>query len=142
MELADLVTCFVGKNESGKTAVLEAVYRLNPLPIAHPQEFNGLRDYPRRTYNRDRASVPSTTPTDAIFQLEPADVQVVETKFGKDVLKSNSITVQKNYENKRTWSIDYNDRKLVRNLLVEAGLDPNIADGVSSIQDLIVKLKG
>jgi hypothetical protein len=88
MKLADQVTCLVGKNESGKTAVLEAVYRLNPLPIAHPQEFNGLRDYPRRTYNRDRASVPSTTPIDAIFQLEPVDVQVVETKFGKDVLKS------------------------------------------------------
>ena len=29
------VTCLVGKNESGKTAVLEALYRLNPIPAEH-----------------------------------------------------------------------------------------------------------
>ena len=33
------VTCLVGKNESGKTAVLEAMYRLNPLPTGHPETF-------------------------------------------------------------------------------------------------------
>jgi len=43
------VSCLVGKNESGKTAFLEALYRLNPLPTGHPQGFDGLRDYPRRT---------------------------------------------------------------------------------------------
>ncbi|MGH7005286.1 MAG: AAA family ATPase, partial [Alphaproteobacteria bacterium] len=29
------VTCLVGKNESGKTALLQALYRLNPFIEAH-----------------------------------------------------------------------------------------------------------
>jgi len=48
------ITCLVGKNESGKTAVLEAISRLKPLPIGHPQDFQGLRDYPRRYYACDK----------------------------------------------------------------------------------------
>jgi ABC-type branched-subunit amino acid transport system ATPase component len=29
------VTCLVGRNESGKTAILQALYRLNPIVEAH-----------------------------------------------------------------------------------------------------------
>jgi len=39
----DGVTCLVGKNESGKTAVLQALYRLNPV---HPGRVRGLSHYP------------------------------------------------------------------------------------------------
>ncbi len=40
------VTCLVGKNEAGKTALLKALYRLNPI-----NEMDGIfdatDDYPR-----------------------------------------------------------------------------------------------
>ena len=29
------ITCLVGKNESGKTALLHALYKLNPIILAH-----------------------------------------------------------------------------------------------------------
>jgi recombinational DNA repair ATPase RecF len=35
IEIEDTVTCLVGKNESGKTATLETIYRLNPIPSGH-----------------------------------------------------------------------------------------------------------
>ncbi|GAB3298558.1 hypothetical protein [Epidermidibacterium keratini] len=38
------VTCLVGMNESGKTAVLSALHRLNPVDAA---SFDEQRDYPR-----------------------------------------------------------------------------------------------
>ena len=41
------VTCLVGKNESGKTTVLQAIERLNPQNSAHA-EYDRTRDYPRR----------------------------------------------------------------------------------------------
>ena len=35
----DLITCLVGKNESGKTALLTALYRTNPI-IPENAKFN------------------------------------------------------------------------------------------------------
>lgn len=40
-------TCLVGKNESGKTALLTALHRLNPV-VAADAIFDRQRDYPRR----------------------------------------------------------------------------------------------
>jgi recombinational DNA repair ATPase RecF len=43
VEIQPDVTCLVGKNESGKTAYLNALYRLKP---AHPNaQFNVQREY-------------------------------------------------------------------------------------------------
>jgi len=38
-EIDGKVTALVGKNESGKTAVLEAMYRHYPLPSGHHMGF-------------------------------------------------------------------------------------------------------
>ena len=39
------VTCLVGKNEAGKTAILQALYRLNPI-IEADAKFDVTLDYP------------------------------------------------------------------------------------------------
>ena len=49
------ITCLVGKNEAGKTALLKALYRLNPV-IEADGAFDPTDDYPRGTlvdYERD-----------------------------------------------------------------------------------------
>src|SRR5215470_19704263 len=43
----DQATCLIGKNESGKTAILEALYRLNPYDTT-VAEFDIIEEYPRR----------------------------------------------------------------------------------------------
>ncbi len=48
-EIGD-VTCLVGKNESGKTALLKALYRLNPV-VDTEGDFDVTNDYPRRAMN-------------------------------------------------------------------------------------------
>jgi AAA15 family ATPase/GTPase len=40
------VRCLVGKNETGKTAILKALYWLNPL-VETDAIFNATEDYPR-----------------------------------------------------------------------------------------------
>lgn len=44
------VTALVGRNESGKTAVLKAVHKFNP---ATPEPYNPQREFPRDRYTRD-----------------------------------------------------------------------------------------
>ena len=57
----DGVTCLVGKNESGKTAFLQALRRLNPVPGANG-DFD-LKDYPRKATRATSASIPSARPS-------------------------------------------------------------------------------
>ncbi len=53
----DQVTCLMGKNEAGKTAILEALYKLNPVE-SEKTDFNEL-EYPRRhiTTSRQRGDL-------------------------------------------------------------------------------------
>jgi len=41
------VTCLVGKNEAGKSALLQALYKLNP-DVKELGGFDETNDYPRR----------------------------------------------------------------------------------------------
>lgn len=45
VEIADAVTVLAGKNESGKTAFLEALHKA--LPLDDPQ-YDYVADYPRK----------------------------------------------------------------------------------------------
>ena len=44
------VTAFVGRNESGKTALLKALHKFNP---ATPEPYNAQREFPRDRYTRE-----------------------------------------------------------------------------------------
>src|SRR6266849_3625018 len=44
------VTAFVGRNESGKTALLKAFHKFNP---ATPEPYDAQREFPRDRYTRD-----------------------------------------------------------------------------------------
>jgi len=43
------VTALVGRNESGKTALLKALHKFNP---ATPEPYNPQREFPRDRYTR------------------------------------------------------------------------------------------
>ncbi len=44
------VTALVGRNESGKTALLKALHKFNP---ASPEPYDAQREFPRDRYTRD-----------------------------------------------------------------------------------------
>jgi len=77
------VTCLVGKNESGKTAFLEALHQANPSGGAG-RGFDELRDYPRHLRGRDRAQIAGTVPISATFELEDADLEAVVRQAGAE----------------------------------------------------------
>ena len=106
VRIEDDVTCLVGKNESGKSATLQALYRLNPLGSGHPETFSGLRDYPRRHYRADRERIAATRPITAVFELGDEDVRAVEDAHGEGVLASRSVTVARTYENELVWEAE------------------------------------
>lgn len=72
VEVDENVTCLVGKNEAGKSALLEALYLLNP--IYEDDSFDANDQYPRwhrkpRTDCGAESPVPPRLATDHLAQL-------------------------------------------------------------------------
>ena len=103
-EIGD-ITCLVGKNESGKTALLKALYKLNPI-VEENGDFDVTDDYPRRDVSDYEDEVESgerlpATVIRAIYALEDDDISVVENTYGNDCFTSKKPTVSlsKGYKN-------------------------------------------
>ena len=82
------LTCLVGKNEAGKTALLSAMRGLKP---SQPFEFDEVIDYPRRFSTRfdDRHPDGTAEVIRMWWRLEDDDKAAVEKRFGAGVLKGD-----------------------------------------------------
>src|SRR5690349_21554627 len=99
INVQDDITCLVGKNESGKTAILEALYRLKPI---YPARFHDIDDYPRWLLATDRRSgeIERTHPVEATFELEAADVEAIESVAGPGIVAIGShLIISRDYAN-------------------------------------------
>lgn len=114
------VTCLVGKNESGKTAVLQALHRQNPAPA--PSAFDAFEDYPRWKYVEDRRAeaIPKTEPIECIFELEEDDIDAVVDELGPRVLRSRKIKRSVNYEGEVMIAFDVDEAAALNNYLESA----------------------
>ena len=118
----DNVTCMVGKNESGKTAFLQALRRLNP--VGGVGGTFDLRDYPRKgyvRYKRRHEDEPATV-VQAEFELTEDEIEELENEFGQGVLRSSIVVASKNYKNQRNWSVDIDEGAVVRYVIASANL--------------------
>lgn len=96
-EIESDVTCLVGKNESGKTADLQALYRLNP--VEEPAVFDEVIDFPSRL-TRQRKQIPANEKIPAVtatFLLTEDEITTIETDLGAGALASPEITVTTGY---------------------------------------------
>lgn len=127
----DAVTSMVGKNESGKTAFLGALKRLNP--VDGDQEFE-LKDFPRKgyvKYRRQHEANPATA-VEAVMTLSDDENKEVAAQIGEGVILSDEINVSKNYKNELIWDFELDESAMVRHLLESAELPPEIASHAGS----------
>ena len=148
------LTCLVGKNEAGKTALLSAIRGLNP---SQPFEYDETIDYPRRFSSRfdDRHPGGTAEVIRAWWKLEADDVKLVEEKFGAGVLTADTFQAQFGFryeENKRLWEIEVDEARALdnvvskhmlsapeRNVLHGAATGPAAVKALSSLADRTTK---
>lgn len=129
------ITCLVGKNESGKTALLKALYRLNPI-VESEGAFDVTDDYPRRAVTDYQADVQAgrQTPARVVkakYAVEPDDIAAVEAKFGPNCLLDRQpvLTYSKFFLNDRTLEgLRVDSTKALRHLIENAGLPTPIQE--------------
>ncbi len=89
-------------NESGKSTMLDALYRLNPV---YGDGFVELEDYPRWRRSRDNRSedLQQVSPIQATFRLEEADLDTLVATLGDGVVTGRSALVGRRYSGE-TWA--------------------------------------
>jgi len=143
----DRITCLVGKNESGKTAFLQALHLLNPLnPLNGKTRFHDVMDYPSRRfsdYKKVRDDEPANVVT-AEFDLSDSEVAAVADEFGRDVLRGRRVTVTAGYTSTETFAASYNERAAIKHLVAELELpasDRDRARTASTVASLVSVLR-
>ncbi|MEO0323026.1 MAG: AAA family ATPase [Myxococcota bacterium] len=132
------VTCLVGKNEAGKTCLLQALYKLNPI-VPADGDFDPVEDYPRAAAEdylqevedgtREHANV-----IEASFALDDDELATIEEAFGPGVLTEPAVLVSKGYlashkgRNQRFIKVPVDAEAFDRNLLVRTGVPAALAE--------------
>lgn len=96
-------TCLVGKNEAGKTTLLTALYRTNPI-IPADATFDETYDYPKREVEDYRFAVENgnreeTVIVECLYELDADDMGAVTSVFGSKVIKGKTF-IRKTYYGK------------------------------------------
>jgi predicted ATP-dependent endonuclease of OLD family len=135
------VTCLVGKNESGKTNIAQALFRLNPV---EPASFDEIIDFPARmTAKRKNFKDGETIPiVVATFRYEDDELAKIEADLGPGALTSAEFTVTIGYRpDCKTVSHHYNEAAIVRHLRSGLDLGAAAAQAVEAAMDVAGLLK-
>ncbi|MDA9406509.1 AAA family ATPase [Bradyrhizobium sp. CCBAU 51745] len=146
----DDIACLVGKNEAGKSALLKALYRLNPVVPAEGK-FSVTIDYPRMDVEDYRHAVEANKrdkamPIWAQYTLEENEVADIEDMFGPDCLVAKTMSLYKHYDDDRCFTLEVNQDKALQYLFANADLpEPTrgaIAAAGSKPADILTALNG
>ena len=134
------VTCLVGKNEAGKTALLKALYRLNPINKSEGI-FDVTDDYPRGTVEdyKDAVARGERKPAEVVlatYELEPKDIAAIEDRYGPQCLKDEhpTVTLSKGYSNERLYTdLSTDEQGTLKHLIGAVDLPAQLASELSAL---------
>jgi energy-coupling factor transporter ATP-binding protein EcfA2 len=144
------VTCLVGKNESGKSALLQALHKLNP-DSSKRGKFDPTEEYPRHKlidYESEQKADPRKGHAVVVrttWELTDEEADALEGMFGPGSLTSRTITISKGYENVQRWGVELDEAAIVRHFVTVAELPPRKQEpllGLTSVAELIERVEG
>ena len=143
----DQVTTLVGKNEAGKSAILEALYKLNPVE-EDASNFH-TNDYPRRyaltDEGKEDSKVANVLTTE--WSLDEPDLELLRGELSELEIKNDAIIkISKGYKNICLWSVTTDEAATVKNLVDTARFNAaeraSIAGDLATIRALHEALSG
>jgi hypothetical protein len=137
------VTSAVGKNESGKTAWLQAIYKLNAAESS--ARYDEVVDFPSRLTRERKDRTGSIPVTKATFRLSDDELGAIEKELGAGVLRSRELTVTYGYRmTARTFGLETDEAVAVAHLRRDLDVAPEAGKPVreaTTIAELIGALK-
>ena len=109
------VTCLVGKNESGKTAILQAITKLNPTDPSLGT-FDEM-EYPRHKLNEYQESDEKANVLTTVWALTDDDRAALAAVLGPSAESIKTVRISKGYANTRIYSVSVDEASVVQHLL-------------------------
>jgi len=126
------LTCLVGKNESGKTALLEALERINSVRPER-KDFQET-EYPRMNWSEYEESAQVATAVSTTWELSVEELlHLVSLTGTPDAVASAVVTVSKDYQNQLHWDLPIDLTKTVRHAIESSGLDESERETLATI---------
>lgn len=142
----DDITCLVGKNESGKTAILEALHKFNPFDPTDPAsiKFDRLNDYPVEIAQSHKLE---NDIVEVTFSLEQEDIEAIEEFITCKCVNASepTITLLGGYSNAVSvskYSFEVDIEAIIKYISTTAGIKTNssMKDSTKLAKDLLTKL--
>lgn len=97
----DSITIIVGKNESGKTAVLESVAKTNYFTNDEDFKFNPTHDYPRKEKKKYDKSGETGKAVACTYHLDNNEIANIKGFIGDNTVTNWDFSVITDYDNKK-----------------------------------------
>ena len=143
------VTCLVGKNEAGKTAILKALYKLSPITTSDGK-FDPTDDYPRSLLSQYEEDVENGKPHDiavkANFELGTEETEAIKADFGPNCLDpdTSELVLSKDYGNTLWYRVSGLDESAAVQWLTEADHLPQSVrtglEGSTAVAEVLERL--
>ncbi|MCD4812391.1 AAA family ATPase [bacterium] len=135
--IEDAITTLVGKNESGKTAFLEAIAKFNYFEKDLEFEFDVTADYPRselKKYQRDKDPVEVIKCT---FEITDELLKEISDDLGENVFKIKSFSYGIKYEGNDAWyDLSANEEVFLKTYIKAKELTPEAIEELKGIKSI------
>ncbi|MCO5279309.1 MAG: ATP-binding protein [Saprospiraceae bacterium] len=137
VSIEDKITTLVGKNESGKTAFLEAIAKFNYFEKDPKFQFDVTADYPRnelKKYQRDNEPVEVIKCT---FEISDELLEEISDDLGADIFKIKSFSYGIKYDGNNTWyDLSANEEVFFKNYIKEKEFSAEATEELKGIKSV------
>jgi predicted ATP-dependent endonuclease of OLD family len=135
VSIEDKITTLVGKNESGKTAFLEAIAKFNYFEKDAKFQFDVTADFPRnelKKYQRENEPVEVIKCT---FEISDELLQEISEELGSDIFKTKSFSYGMKYDGSASWyDLSANEELFLKNYIKNSTLTPEASEELKGIK--------
>ena len=142
----DGITCLVGKNESGKTAILEALHKFNPFDPTDPAsiKFDRPNDYPVEIAQSHKLE---NDIVEVTFSLEQEDIEAIEEFITCKCVNASepTITLLGGYSNAVSvskYSFEVDLETIIKHISTTTKIEtnPSMKDSTKLAKEFLTKL--
>ncbi len=135
VSIENKITTLVGKNESGKTAFLEAIAKFNYFEKDPKFQFDVTADYPRnelKKYQRDNVPIEVIKCT---FEIRDELLQEISEELGADVFNTKFFSYGIKYDGTSSWyDLSANEELFLKKYIIDSALSAEATEELKGIK--------